>query len=139
VGDAVLDLLITQYIFSDKAEQSPGELTNMRMALVNNKFFSHLAVKIGIHKFIEYASQSVFKELGKYLEFHEKNSPDIAYLGLPSDSQTDMDDFEIEPPKFIADLFESVAGAMFLDSNGSLKTVWEVFYKFFKPYLSNLR
>jgi dsRNA-specific ribonuclease len=42
VGDAVLDLLITQYIFGDKKEHSPGELTNLRQSLVNNKFFGHL-------------------------------------------------------------------------------------------------
>ncbi len=129
----------------------------MRQALVNNKFFSHLAVKHDLHKYMEYNNQSVFKELTKYLEFHEKNPPDVAYLSLPYENvfirqvsldseinnyslnlkfKNDNDDFEIEPPKFIADLFESVAGAIYLDSNGSLQTVWNVFYKIFCPYLS---
>ena len=36
LGDAVLDFLITMYIIKDKNELSPGEVTNLRSALVNN-------------------------------------------------------------------------------------------------------
>ena len=47
-----------------------------------------------------------------------------------------MNDFEIEAPKCLADVFEAVAGAIYLDSNGSLPTVWITYYKILKPYLS---
>jgi dsRNA-specific ribonuclease len=46
-----------------------------------------------------------------------------------------MDFEEFKPPKFLADIFESVAGAIYLDSNCSPNTVWNVYYKFFEPYL----
>lgn len=45
------------------------------------------------------------------------------------------DDYEIESPKFLADLFESVAGAIYLDSNLDLETVWKVYYKMLRPYI----
>jgi dsRNA-specific ribonuclease len=57
------------------------------------------------------------------------------------DTDTDTDDNdsdEIASPKFIADLFESVAGAIYIDSNCSLKCVWSVYYKMFKPFISKL-
>ncbi len=47
-----------------------------------------------------------------------------------------IDDFDT--PKFLADTFESVAGAIFLDSGCSLSTVWNVYYKMFEPYFSKL-
>ena len=38
-------------------------------------------------------------------------------------------------PKVLGDLFESMAGAVFLDSGLDLVTVWNVFYPIMKPVL----
>lgn len=38
----------------------------------------------------------------------------------------------VEVPKVLGDLFESLAGAIFLDSGNSLETVWRVFYPLMK-------
>ena len=56
------------------------------------------------------------------------------YLQILKDD-TETDDYELEAPKFLADVFESVAGAIYLDSDCSLETVWRVYYKMLKPYL----
>ena len=45
------------------------------------------------------------------------------------------DDVDFDPPKFLADLFESVAGAIYLDSNCSLNAVWKSYYSMLEPYL----
>ena len=46
----------------------------------------------------------------------------------------DDDDLEdIEVPKVLGDIYESVAGAIYLDSGMNLNTVWQV--KFFITYL----
>lgn len=39
---------------------------------------------------------------------------------------------DIEVPKALGDVFESVAGAIFLDSGGSLDAVWTVYYSMMK-------
>lgn len=36
---------------------------------------------------------------------------------------------DVEVPKALGDVFESVAGAIYLDSNMSLDTVWKVYHK----------
>lgn len=42
-------------------------------------------------------------------------------------SEEECDEAEdVEVPKALGDIFESVAGAIFLDSNMSLDTVWKV-------------
>lgn len=42
-------------------------------------------------------------------------------------SEEECDEAEdVEVPKALGDVFESVAGAIFLDSNMSLDTVWKV-------------
>ena len=35
---------------------------------------------------------------------------------------------DVEVPKDLGDIFESVAGAIFLDSGMSMEAVWRVFY-----------
>lgn len=42
---------------------------------------------------------------------------------------------ELEIPKALGDIFESVAGAIYLDSGMSLDTVWRVYYNMMKPYI----
>ncbi|CAG2061159.1 unnamed protein product [Timema podura] len=38
----------------------------------------------------------------------------------------------IEVPKVLGDVFESIAGAIYLDSNKSLSTVWDIYYHLMK-------
>lgn len=35
---------------------------------------------------------------------------------------------EVEVPKVLGDIFESLAGAIFIDSNYDLKVVWKVYF-----------
>jgi len=41
----------------------------------------------------------------------------------------------MEVPKCLGDIFESVAGAIFLDSDRSFDTVWRVYYGLMKPHI----
>jgi dsRNA-specific ribonuclease len=86
---------------------------------------------------MRYESTDVFKQLSEYRNIHKRYSPDISYLNVSSDAEIDYntDDVDLEPPKFLADLFESVAGAIYLDSNCSLNTVWQSYYAMLEPYL----
>lgn len=45
---------------------------------------------------------------------------------------------EVEIPKVLGDIFESVAGAIFLDSGNSLQTVWRIYYNIMKEEISML-
>lgn len=51
-------------------------------------------------------------------------------------SEEECDEAEdVEVPKALGDIFESVAGAIFLDSNMSLDMVWKVTLKVLKLHL----
>ncbi|XVF35247.1 hypothetical protein REPUB_Repub18cG0129200 [Reevesia pubescens] len=43
LGDSVLDLLITQYLYHNHTDIDPGELTDLRSASVNNESFAQVA------------------------------------------------------------------------------------------------
>ena len=52
-----------------------------------------------------------------------------------ADDQLDDDVDDLDPPKALGDVLESLAGAVFLDSGLSLETVWDIFHPFFKPLI----
>ncbi|KAL0276264.1 UNVERIFIED_CONTAM: hypothetical protein PYX00_003870 [Menopon gallinae] len=54
LGDAVLDYLITRHLYEDPRHHSPGALTDLRSALVNNTIFASLAVRHNFHKYFRH-------------------------------------------------------------------------------------
>lgn len=55
---------------------------------------------------------------------------------MAEEEDDDDDDIkELEPPKVLGDVLESVAGALFVDSQMNLEVVWSRFYPFFKPLI----
>lgn len=44
----------------------------------------------------------------------------------------------MEIPKALGDIFESVAGAIYLDSGMSLDVVWKVYYRIMKPQIGKI-
>ncbi|KAJ6645555.1 Endoribonuclease Dicer [Pseudolycoriella hygida] len=136
LGDAVLDYLITRYIFEDPRQFSPGDLTDLRAALTNNAFFGALAVKHKFHLYLKLNSFDLYRLIHSFAEkFNNDVQDDETVYGnfmllLGEDEVTESDDIDI--PKALGDVFESVAGAIYLDSNYSLDAVWRVFYPLMK-------
>ena len=56
-------------------------------------------------------------------------------LQFDVDEEQDEDGEDVEIPKALGDIFESVAGAIYLDSGMSLDTVWRVYYRLMKPQI----
>ena len=63
-----------------------------------------------------------------------------AQFGDLTDDSNDGGEVEdIEIPKALGDIFESVAGAIYLDSGMSLDAVWHVYYRMMKPQIGNAK
>jgi len=64
LGDAVLELIVTEELYKKYPEKAEGELTNWRAALVNAKMLTFAAEEIGLNDFL-LLSRGEAKELGK--------------------------------------------------------------------------
>lgn len=71
LGDAVLDYLVTCHIYSTFPEYSPGEITAVRTALVNNTTFAELAVKLDLHRSVLHFSPSLASQITDFLSMLE--------------------------------------------------------------------
>jgi ribonuclease-3 len=64
LGDAVLELVVTEYLYEEYPLKSEGVLTNWRAALVNSKILSKISQDLGFNEFL-LLSKGESKELGK--------------------------------------------------------------------------
>jgi ribonuclease-3 len=53
LGDSVLDLIVSDYIYQQYPEKDEGELTRMRSALVNRQQLNHVAGRLGLDQWIQ--------------------------------------------------------------------------------------
>jgi ribonuclease-3 len=79
LGDAVLELVVTEYLYQKYPEKSEGELTNWRAALVNAKMLSNLAQELDFNDFL-LLSRGEEKEMGKARQYILANAFE-AFIG----------------------------------------------------------
>lgn len=85
LGDAVLDLVVAEYLYYNFPQNEEGDLTKFRSILVNKRFLAERAKNINLQEFI----------LASY---------------------TAMKSIEEGYDSILADAYESIIGAIFLDS-----------------------
>ncbi|XP_034829181.1 endoribonuclease Dicer isoform X3 [Maniola hyperantus] len=131
LGDAILDFLITSHIYENSPNMNPGDLTDLRSALVNNVTFASYVVKLGLHKFLCTQMNAVLENAIKtFVEHQEERGHEIVedVLYLIDEEDCHIAQY-IDVPKVLSDIFESIAGAIYLDSGGDLQRVWSVVYR----------
>ena len=64
LGDAVLELIVTEYLYNKYPKKPEGELTNWRASLVNTKILSETSRELGLNSFI-LLSKGEIKEMGE--------------------------------------------------------------------------
>lgn len=136
LGDAILDYLITKHLYEDPRQHSPGVLTDLRSALVNNTIFASLAVKYDYHKYFKAVSPELFHVIDDFVQFQlEKNEMQGMDSELRRSEEDEEKEEDIEVPKAMGDIFESLAGAIYMDSGMSLEMVWQVYYPMMRPLI----
>jgi len=68
LGDAILEHIVTEYLYKKYPGKPEGELTSLRAALVNAKMLSQIAQNLGLNDFL-LLSQGEIKESGKARQY----------------------------------------------------------------------
>ncbi len=79
LGDAVLELIVTDFLFKKYSTYTEGELTALRSALVNAVIISEVASKIGMNEYL-LLSKGEAKDNGKARQYILANTFE-AYIG----------------------------------------------------------
>jgi dsRNA-specific ribonuclease len=108
IGDAVLDLIVTEHLYNTFNSITPSMMSTIREKSVNNSTFADLCVKSNLHFYIIHNQTKVAKDIKKY--------SDRIHLNQKASKS----------PKILGEVFESVAGAICLDSGNDVNTVKRV-------------
>lgn len=73
LGDAVMELIVTEHLFKEFPEKAEGDLTNWRAALVNAKMLTSVAEELGFNDFL-LLSKGESREEGKARAYILANS-----------------------------------------------------------------
>ncbi len=85
LGDAVLELSVTEYLFKKYPDENEGKLTNLRASMVNTQMLAELSGELGLTNFL-------------YLSKGESKDPSLK-----------------AKESILADVFEAMVGAIYLD------------------------
>ncbi|KAM0072848.1 putative ribonuclease III [Helianthus debilis subsp. tardiflorus] len=122
VGDSILNFLISKQQFFMYPNLAPGSLTALRAANVDTEKLARVAVKYNFHKYLRHENPMLSKQIQVFIKAIEKY-PFHSY-GL------------IDAPKTLADVVESTIGAIYVDSNSSIDTTWEVAKNLLEPMIT---
>ncbi|ESW19460.1 hypothetical protein PHAVU_006G127100 [Phaseolus vulgaris] len=126
LGDSVLDYLITWHLYNKYPGMSPGQLTDMRSASVNNDCYAWCTIKHGLHKHVLHASQELHMHIAVTLDNFEKLSSSSTF---GYESETSL-------PKVLGDILESLAGAILVDSGYDKEVVWQSIRPLLEPLVT---
>ncbi len=79
LGDAVLELVVTEYLYQNYSNKTEGELTSWRAALVNANILSKIASELGFNDFL-LLSRGEAKDTGKARQYILANTFE-AFIG----------------------------------------------------------
>ncbi|XP_068147219.1 endoribonuclease Dcr-2 [Drosophila tropicalis] len=79
IGDAILDFLISAYIFERNIRMNPGQLTDLRSALVNNTTLACICVRHRFHFFILAENSLLTESINNFVKFQEKHKHRVTH------------------------------------------------------------
>lgn len=140
LGDAVLAKVVTTWLFNEFTEANPGTLTALREIAICNGLLAMLCVKLGLHVHLDHGSGALMHAINDYIDDLDEleakpvptaDSRNPEYEHLYPDQRLRW--MSLQAPKGLADIMESLLGAVYLDSGYDLAVVDRVYRKAFRP------
>lgn len=122
LGDSVLNHVIAKLHYFRYPDMAPGELTRLRAANVDTEALARAALKHDLHKFLRHRKPLLDGQIQEFMEGIKE---------YPSHSHG-----MIDPPKVLADILESLIGAIFIDADSSMDATWEVVERLLQPLMT---
>ncbi|KAL1567598.1 ribonuclease 3-like protein 3 [Salvia divinorum] len=122
IGDAILTFAVTKDQCLLYPDLDPGMLTRLRSANVDTEKLARVTLKHELHEFLRHNILLLEPQIEEFREA-------IAKYPLHSSGL-------IDAPKVLADIFEALIGAIFLDCKSSFDTTWEVVKKLLEPVIT---
>ncbi|KAF8192503.1 ribonuclease III domain-containing protein [Pholiota molesta] len=134
IGDAILDFMVIRHIFDRDQQLSPGALTMLKGAMVSNSALAAVCVWSGLQEYLLFESPYLENSIRAYAnELKEKQAKEYALAEAEGRSPGQYW-LDIEPPKALSDVVESIAGAIYISDNFDPVGAETLFDNVLKPF-----
>ncbi|KAF5393919.1 hypothetical protein D9757_000107 [Collybiopsis confluens] len=134
IGDAVLDFMVVQHIFSRYNQMSPGGLTLLKGAMVSNATLAAACVWSGLHHHLRFESTTLAHDIHEYASLLERAQAEEYGSAEREGRIIGQYWYNIESPKVLSDVVESILGAIFVSDRYSPVGAEIFFNKVLKPF-----
>ncbi|KAF8591451.1 ribonuclease III [Ramaria rubella] len=134
IGDAILDFLVIRYIFDRDGQLTPGALTLLKGAMVSNSTLAAVCVYSGLHAHLLFESHTIASSIQAYSKDLDR-ARQAEYTRAERESRLPGQYWvDVEQPKVLSDVVESVLGAIYVSDNFSPEGVEAFFDGILKPF-----
>ncbi|KAK0536448.1 Dicer-like protein 1 [Tilletia horrida] len=131
LGDAVLDYFAVSDVYYRYPDLDQGELTEYKDKLCMNRTLGALAEAVGMHQFLHAASSALLGTIADANASLRRRREDERRK--PKEKRG-VYWAEVKIPKQVADIVESLVGAVALDSAFDMKVLQALYDRLFKPF-----
>ncbi|KAK7372002.1 hypothetical protein VNO80_05370 [Phaseolus coccineus] len=125
IGDSVISLAISNYLFLAYPRLDPGHLSTLRAANISTEKLARVAVRHGLHRFVRHNAPALMDQVERFVDAVAlENDSVVAHGG------------SVKAPKVLADIVESVAGAIYFDVGYDLEELWKNFRGILEPIVT---
>ncbi|KAM3343257.1 ribonuclease 3-like protein 2 isoform X1 [Capsicum galapagoense] len=123
IGDASLSLAISSYFFVTYPEIDCGKLTDLRAVNVSTEKLARVAVRHGLYNYLRRDSAVLDEKVKEFV------------IAVKQEEEMEFHGGMIKAPKVLADIVESVMGAVFLDCGFDVNAFWVIFRGLLEPII----
>jgi len=115
IGDPIINLAISNYLFLAYPHLDPGQLSVLRAANISTEKLARVAIRHGLHRFVRHTAPPLMEQVQRFVDaVARENYSVVAHGG------------SVKAPKVLADIVESIAGAIYVDVGCDLEKLWKV-------------
>ncbi|KAL7607936.1 hypothetical protein Lser_V15G10116 [Lactuca serriola] len=123
LGDSVLGVLITKFVYLAYPELDPGQISLLRAANISTEKLARVAVRNGLYKYVRHKTSSLNDKVREFvIAVEEEGEEEMVVHGG-----------QMKAPKVLADIVESITGAVFQDCDFNFQILWEVIRELLEP------
>ncbi|KAH8852554.1 Endoribonuclease Dicer like [Schistosoma japonicum] len=125
LGDSILGHIVSNYLFRKCPSLPPGKLTAARSAIVSNNNLANTVVEHEIYPFIDFGTCSAKACIDEILNIHHQTELYCERIELLTKKVSSGLNIKV-----LADVFESILGAVFVDTNGNHQIIQTIVNRF---------
>lgn len=125
LGDAILDFMVVSFFKVKYPDLDAGGATAIKHSAVSNASLAVLCMEIGLYRFLMHSNKPLGEAIASFREDLEERKKESEMNSNGNRIKAYWN--KLKPPKVLADIAESMLGAVFVDSGFNMTVAKEFF------------